>query len=101
MSDTHRLDRSNDSYGVFLQTKPTDRWKTKLELSRSTLKLEDYLNGAQKAFLNGGLSEGDQDTLRWENDYRLTKSIRLTGGLEASTSDFSGRYYDSSISGYA
>lgn len=100
-SDTHRLDRSNDSYGIFLQTKPTDSWKTKLELSRSTLKLEDYLNGVQKTFLNGGLSEGDQNTLRWENDYRLTKSTRLTGGLETSTSDFSGRYYDSSIFGFA
>ena len=101
VSDVHRLDRSNDSYGVFLQTKLTDSWKTKLELSRSTLKLEDYLNGVQKTFLNGGLSEGDQNNFRWENQYRLTRSLRLTGGLEASTSDFSGRYYDSGISGYA
>lgn len=100
-SDTHRLDRSNDSYGVFVNTKLTENWKSKIEFSRSTLKLEDYLNGVQKTFLDGGLSEGDQNTIRWENEYNLTKTTRLTGGVEASKSDFSGRYYDTGIWGYA
>jgi vitamin B12 transporter len=93
VSDAFRLDRTNELYGVFLHGKPTDNLGLKLSISESKLELADFQNGVQKSFLDGGLSEGTQKSLRIEAEYLGYEATKLVAGLEYVKGDFIGRYW--------
>jgi vitamin B12 transporter len=92
-TDTHLLKRDNENIGVYAEMKTSGFGRTRIEIYHSRLALREFLNGTQRSLLDGGLSKGDQTTMRLETRMSPWKSTVLTGGAEISQAEFLGRRY--------
>jgi vitamin B12 transporter len=99
-TDHHLLRRSNEAFGAHLALSHGANARSRVEVLRSKLKIEQFLNNVQRTFLTEGLSEGDQSTIRISSEGTFASRTRLQGGAETSNSDFLGVYYPAS-SGFA
>ncbi|MBU6142610.1 MAG: TonB-dependent receptor [Betaproteobacteria bacterium] len=92
-TDTHLLKRDNENVGIYAEMKTSGLGRTRIEIYHSRLALREFRNGAQRSLLDGGLSKGDQTTMRFETRMSPLKSTVLTGGAEISQAEFLGRRY--------
>lgn len=95
-TDNHLLKRTNDVFGVFFEVTHGATGRSRLEVLRSDVKIEQFLNGVQRSFLTEGLSKGDQSTIRISGESTIGSGTKLHGGAEVSSSDFLGVYYPAS-----
>jgi vitamin B12 transporter len=95
-ADHHLLKRSNEAFGGHLAFSHGATARSRVEVLRSKLKIEQFLSGVQRSFLTEGLSEGDQSTVRISSEGTIAPGTRLQGGAEVSKSDFLGVYYPAS-----
>ena len=96
-ADHHLLKRSNEAFGGHLAFSHGATARSRVEVLRSKLKIEQFLSGVQRSFLTEGLSEGDQSTVRISSEGTVASGTRLQGGAEVSKSDFLGVYYPASL----
>ena len=97
-SDIHYQTKTSDLYVVYLQTKFTQDWKSKLDVSNSKLSYEQFLNGSRNTRDYGyGLNVGQQKGVRWFNQFALDEKNTMNFGLDYSEDDaaFTGTNLDS------
>ena len=100
-TDTHRLQTRSSDITLFGRLKEGALWQSNFSLTQSALEMKDYKNGEQLSDAAGGLITGDQSSLRWENNYRLSHATVLFGlDLTLSKFDAYGDTYDRELQGY-
>ena len=99
--DRHYNDTRTSDLTLFARFTPVRDWSSRLDLTRSHFRYDDYRNGV---LLSDGLSEGNQTSTQWHNVVRLGHGRHLSFGLDARSADFDsfGALYDrESIGHYA
>lgn len=86
-TDTHQLDNSSADLTLFSRIKLTPDWTSRISLTNSDLRYKDYRNGVQLAEFSGGRTEGEQNSLRWDNTSALGAG-HLVFGAESNRSRF-------------
>ena len=100
-TDTQRLETRSSDITLFGGIKASSQWQSNFSLTQSALEIKDFKNGEQLTDENGGLITGDQSSLRWENNYRLSNATVLFGlDLARSKFDSYGATYDRDVQGY-
>jgi vitamin B12 transporter len=96
--DRHFNETETSDLTVFGTLRFTPRWSSRVDLTRSSYRYQDYKNGQPVSW---GLSEGNQTSAQWQHTYRLTGG-HLSAGLDARQSDFEsfGDRFDRSALGY-
>jgi vitamin B12 transporter len=90
--DNYRFKRSNDTLGVFARTAPTQAWASTLDISVTELSYDDLKNGVpyqagDGSWKNGHMT-GQQQALRWSNEYQLAEGRFAAFGLERNDEKF-------------
>lgn len=91
--DRHHNDTRTSDLTMFGRFTPARDWSSRLDLSRSHFRYNDYRNGV---LLSDGLSEGHQTSTQWHNVVRLGHGRHLSFGVDARNADFDsfGALYD-------
>lgn len=86
-TDTHQLGNSSADLTLFSRIKLTPDWTSRLSLTNADLRYKDFRNGSQLAEFSGGRTEGEQNSLRWDNSSALGPG-HVVFGAEANRSRF-------------
>lgn len=97
-TDMQQLRRETALLNLYADALLSTDWRSRFDLSRTTLTLRDYLNGLpRQGNYNAGLSTGQQNGLRWFNTYTQGDDRVFNFGLESGDEYFTS---DATISGY-
>ena len=92
-TDLQKLRRQRDAGAFFVRYALNDQWVGNIDISRASLKYEDYKNGIRIGsgvgeYYENGLILGSQNTLQWDNTFRLTQATHLQFGATVSDEKF-------------
>lgn len=92
VTDNYRFKRNNDTLGVFARKALTQVWTSTLDISATELSYDDLKNGVpfqagDGSWKNGHMT-GQQQALRWSNEYQLAEGRLVAFGLERNDEKF-------------
>jgi vitamin B12 transporter len=97
-TDTHHLERKNETASLVLASRLGPNWRSELALSRNLQTLDDRKNGVRKTSnWDFGLAQSEQSGLRWVHQVALHERSALMLGLEVAEEAF---VTDARVSGY-
>jgi vitamin B12 transporter len=92
-TDLQKLRRHRDVGAIFMRYSFVSQWVGSVDVSRATLKFEDYKNGIRIGsgvgeYYENGLIEGSQNTVQWDNVYRVNPATNVQFGATIGTEKF-------------
>lgn len=92
VTDTHRFKQSNDTLGVFARKALSADWISSLDIAATELSYDDLKNGVPYTAGDGswknGHMTGQQQVVRWSNEYQMANGRQVVFGLEHNDEKF-------------
>lgn len=94
-TDVQKLRRQREAAAVYARYVVNEQWSGTVDVSHSNLKFQDYKNDIRIGsgvgeYYENGLIEGTQDTIQWDNSYRLNNATRIQFGATTGVEKFDG-----------
>lgn len=94
-TDVQKLRRQREAAAVYARYVVNEQWSGTVDVSHSKLKFQDYKNDIRIGsgvgeYYENGLIEGTQDTIQWDNSYRLNNATRIQFGATTGVEKFDG-----------